>query len=147
MNDNHGSKAGLVAQGWILMFLVLICIFLTEVSNNIFANELQIYQSSEGKMALKAMVMLMMLHAFVPMLVCTIDAPWFRWTVVGITGMLTLVMVGHEIMDMVRNVREFSIFHMLDFTHHVLGVWVTLIALAWATESRAASASMKPKAV
>lgn len=136
MNNDHKALGSIVAQGWILMFLVLICIFLTEFATNVIQDNLAIFKSREGEKALKVLVLLMMLHAFVPMLICTFDAPWFRWTVVGITGVLTVIMVAHEIVDLVIGARAFGVLHLLDFAHHSLGIWVSVIAIRWAKEKQ-----------
>jgi len=134
MNNDRKSAGSIVAQGWILMFLVLICIFLTEFATSVIQNDLSMLRSKEGEKALKAMVVLMLLHAFVPMLVCTWNAPWFRWAVVGITGVLAVAMLAHEIVHLVTGTKPIGIFHLLDFAHHGLGIWVTFIAIRWAKE-------------
>lgn len=140
MNNDHKSAGSVVAQGWILMFLVLICIFLTEFATSVIQDDFSMFRSREGEEALKAMVLLMMLHAFVPMLVCTLNASWFRWTVVGITGVLTAIMFAHEIVHLVTDTKPFGIFHLLDFAHHGLGIWVMFIAIRWAKETQPALA-------
>lgn len=136
MSKVHGSTGSMVAQGWVLMFLVLICIFLTEFATSVIQDDLSMLRSREGEEALKAMVLLMLLHAFVPMLVCALTASWFRWTVVGITGVLVVLMLAHEIVHLVTGTKPFGIFHLLDFAHHGLGIWVTFIAIRWAKETQ-----------
>jgi hypothetical protein len=140
MNNHHRSTGSIVAQGWVLMFLVLICIFLTEFATSVIQDDLSMFRSREGEEALKAMVLLMLLHAFVPMLVCALNASWFRWTVVGITGVLAVLMLAHEIVHLVTGTKPFGIFHLLDIAHHGLGIWVTLIAIRWAKETQPALA-------
>lgn len=138
MNNDHKSTGSIVAQGWILMFMVLICIFLTEFAISVIQDDLSVFKSREGENGLKVMVLLMLLHAFVPMLVCALNASWFRWTVVGITGVLAGVMLLHEVVHLVTDTKPFGIFHLLDFAHHGLGIWVTFIAIRWAKETQPA---------
>lgn len=138
MNNHHNSTGNIVAQGWILMFLALICIFLTEFATSVIQDDLSVFKSREGENGLKVMVLLMLLHALVPMLVCALNASWFRWTVVGITGVLAGVMLAHEVAHLVTGTKPFGIFHLLDFAHHGLGIWVTFIAIRWAKETQPA---------
>lgn len=134
---HHQTPTGnIVAKGWILMFLVLICIFLIEFLNAALDDNLAMFKSEEGATALKAIVLLMLLHAFVPMLVCTFHGRIFRWAIAGLTLCLTVAMIGHELAHLfiVKN-REFGLFDMLDFAHHGLGVWVASVAVRWAREA------------
>jgi hypothetical protein len=136
MTSEKMSAENRVAMGWILMFLVFICIFLTEFVASVLGDDLSIFKSREGEMALRAMVVLMMLHAFVPMLICVVDSAWFRWLIVLVTGLLTVALMGHQIGHLVTATKPFSIFHLLDFSHHGLGIWTTVLAVQWARQSK-----------
>lgn len=136
MRNEKISDGNRVAMGWILMFLVFICIFLTEFSNSVIGDNLVIFKSREAEFFLRVMVMLMMLHAFVPMLICVIESTWFRWLIVLITGLLTVILIIHQIGHLISETKPFGIFHLLDFSHHGLGVWTTVLAVQWARQSK-----------
>lgn len=131
---HHQNQAGnIVAKGWILMFLVFICIFVVEFLNAVLNDNLALFKGDEGAAALKIIVLMMLLHAFIPMLVCTFEGRAFRWFIALLTLSFTIAMIGHEVAHLfiVKN-RKFGIFDMLDFAHHGLGIWVTSVAIAWA---------------
>ncbi len=118
------------------MFLIFVCITISEFLNATVSGNLSIYTSEEGAAALKVMVMLMLLHAFVPMLVLTLDARWFRWSIAILTLLFGLLMIGHEIMHvLVAKNREFGVFDLLDFAHHGLAIWVAILAVRWVREA------------
>lgn len=143
--NNAPQRAHLVAQGWILMFLLFICIFVSEFLGAVISGNLSIYTSDEGAAGLKLMTGMMLLHAFVPMLVCSFDARWFRWAVAVLTLLFGLIMMGHEISHLfvIKN-REFGRSDLLDLAHHALSLWVAAIAVQWA---RAAGAPAGLKTV
>lgn len=136
MNAMSKPAEALVAQGWILMFLIFVCITITEFLNATISGNLSIYTSEEGTTALRVMVMLMLLHAFVPMLVLTLNARWFRWAIAVLTLLFGLLMIGHEVMHVfVAKNRAFGVFDLLDFAHHGLAIWVAILAVRWAGEA------------
>lgn len=136
MNKMHKPIEATVAQGWILMFLIFVCITIVEFLNASIGGNLSIYTSEEGAAALRVMVILMLLHAFVPMLVLTLNARWFRWAIAILTFLFGLLMIGHEIMHIfVAKNRAFGIFDLLDFAHHGLAIWVAILAVRWAREA------------
>lgn len=133
MYKTHKPIEATVAQGWILMFLIFVCITIVEFLNATVSGNLSIYTSDEGAAALRVMVMLMLLHAFVPMLVLTFDVRWFRWSIAVLTLLFGLLMIGHEVMHIfVAKNRDFGVFDLLDFSHHVLAIWVAILAVRWA---------------
>lgn len=133
MNAKAKPLESTVAQGWILMFLVFICINFIEFMNAAVQGDLVFFAGQEGAIALRAMIALMLLHAFVPMLVLTLDRRWFRWAVAVLTMGLGVAMLAHEMVHLfvVRN-RGFGMFDLLDFAHHVLALWVSAAAVRWA---------------
>ena len=141
MEKKAENLAGIVAQGWILMFLVLICIFLTEFVASVISGDFSMLRSKEGERALHGLVLLMVLHAVVPMLVLTVNWRQLKWAVTAITGVLAVIMVGHEIMHLMNGTIPLGFFHVLDFSHHGLGIWTTIMAIRWA---RHTTPSMTP---
>ncbi len=91
--------------------------------------------STDGSTNLKLMATQMMLHAFVPMLIYTFNARWFRWAIAGLTLFFGGAMIVHEIHLFIVMKRGFEILNLLDFAHHGLAIWVGLIAVRWAREA------------
>jgi len=115
------------------MFLIFVCITIAEFLTATINNNLGIYTGEEGAIALRVMVVLMLLHAFVPMFVVTFQARWFRWAIVVLTLLFGVLMMGHEVMHLfIKKNREFGVFDLLDFAHHGLALWVSIIGIRWA---------------
>ncbi|CAN7362508.1 hypothetical protein LJR289_002066 [Pseudoduganella sp. LjRoot289] len=133
MNDQSNeqfSTGSIVAQGWILMCLILVAMLATQ-----FMNEVICAQGSEGGgVRLKVMAALLVLHAFVPMLIYTFSARWFRWAIAGLTLLLGALIV-HAFYSVIVSPVAFDILHLLDFAHHGLAIWVGCLAFRWAREA------------
>jgi len=144
MSNDQGSTASIVAQGWILMCLIFVSMLAAQFMNVVICT----LGSKDGGANFKVMAMLMVLHAFVPMLIYTISAGWFRWTVAGLTLFFGVAMSVHEIHLLIATQRSFDILNLLRFAHHGLAIWVGLIAVRWAREGRRyALRSLQGKAI
>jgi hypothetical protein len=138
MFSNYKAKEAVIAQGWILMFLIFVCTLMMEFLYAVIGNDLTIFTSQEGATGLKVMTLLMLLHAFVPMLVVTFQQRWLRWAVAILTMIFGLLMLGHELFHIfVLENRAFGLRDALDISHHCLAIWVSLIAVSWAKDARA----------
>lgn len=145
----NSSYRGFVAQGWILMFLILVCIVFLEFQSAVVDDRLDFYTTQEGTAAANVIVALMLVHAFVPVMVRSFDPRWFRWLVAALTATFGIVMIIHEILEMfILKTRPFGFTHLLDFAHHGLALWVSVVAIRWALSSRTPkSSNAEPSAV
>jgi hypothetical protein len=132
---NTNSRETVVAQGWILMFLIFVGMLVMEFLNATITNNLSMYSSAEGKKGIQIMIYLMLMHAFVPMAVVSFKATWFRWFIAILTLCFGLLMVLHEVnhLFLIKD-RIFGLRDALDFAHHGLAIWVACIAVRWAKE-------------
>lgn len=122
----------LIAQGWILMFLVFVCIHVTGFLVAGVRCEPNAFSGRDGATALQALVALMLLHAVMPVLVMTVGRRWFRWAVAGLALLSGAGMLVHEIHLLVVRGGGFGAANLLDVSHHVLALWVGALALRWA---------------
>jgi hypothetical protein len=129
MNTNH-EAAGRVAQGWLLLFLVMLGIFLSEMAVSVIVDAPG-GSREEALQGVQVMVALIGLHAAMPVLIWTIEARWFRWVTVLLTAGLTLFMVGHQIEHLLAQDRPLALLNVLDFAHDAIGAWVTWLAWRW----------------
>jgi hypothetical protein len=130
MKNDQVSTASIVAQGWILMCLIFVGMLATRFMNDVVCAP----ESKGGEVQLKTMAMLLVLHAFVPMLIHAFSARWFRWAVAGLT-LLVGVAIVHEIHFFIVAPGTVDILHLLDVAHHGLALWVGWIAVRWAREA------------
>ncbi|MBI3898662.1 MAG: hypothetical protein HY308_10250 [Gammaproteobacteria bacterium] len=138
-DTEHESTEKLIAQGWTMMFLAVLSIFLTEIMMIVAAIDLTPWQllllkkkffDMRGPLAL-----LLALYVFAPMLALTVKGYWFRWAAVGLTVGFTLIVGAHNVRHLLLGDKPL-VLYLPDFAHHALGVWVTLIAIRWAREPR-----------
>jgi hypothetical protein len=131
------SKESIIAQGWILMFLLFLGMLVMEFLTAVVSGDLTAFTSAEGQTGMKIMIFLMLLHALVPMLVVSFKAVWFRWFIAVLTMFFGLFMVMHEVSHLfIVSNRTFGVRDALDFAHHGLAIWVALVAVAWARQTK-----------
>ncbi len=138
MTRSPNGLAGPIAQGWMLMFLLFLSILLIELTQAVTNDDLAIFRSDAGRRGLRLLTVLIMVHALVPMLVVSVtDGPKLRWAVFGVTVVLTMVLIAHQIGHLANGEKQLDIFQLLDATHHALGLWVSRLAWRWARPPRA----------
>ncbi|WP_265706905.1 TubC N-terminal docking domain-related protein [Verminephrobacter aporrectodeae] len=81
---------------------------------------------------LRAVVDATGLQRVLAMFALVVRARWFRCVIAGVTIMATLFFVAHEIAHLLTGDMPFGMRHALDFSHHLLGIWVTTAAIQWA---------------
>lgn len=137
MNSENKQLRELVAIGWIMMLMVIVLMFIIDLSKSAIYTDFSKWASDPGYGGLKALIVVLTIYLFMPMLIRTVNARWFRWTVVVLTIFFTLFFIAHQISHMLAGDKPMSIFHVLDFSHHVLGIWTASLAVIWAREGAA----------
>jgi hypothetical protein len=137
MDSSNESPAHLIAQGWTMMFLLFLSILLMEFMSLSVEGNLREFQGEQGVRQVRVLVVLMVLHAVMPLLILRVDAPLFRWCVAVFAGMLTLAMAGHQWVHVIKGDKPMGVLHLLDLVHHALGTWMTAASVQWARRGRA----------
>ncbi|RZI42233.1 hypothetical protein EGT07_13510 [Herbaspirillum sp. HC18] len=132
MQDREFKLRAIVVLGWSMMFMVLLAMFVTDLARSAIAENFSDWAQDMSYGGLLVMLVVMSFYVFMPMLVLTVGARWFRFFVVGITALMTLFFIAHEIAHLLAGDMPFGVRHVLDFSHHILGVWVTAAAMMWA---------------
>lgn len=132
----------MVAQGWTLMFMVFVSNLVIDLIKNAVRGDATQWAQHLGMPGVQLLLVVMAIYALMPMLVRSLSAPWFRFTVVGLTVFMGLFVGAHEISHLSPNDKPFGIFHTLDLTHHVLVIWVTVAAVRWSRQGDESSESL-----
>jgi hypothetical protein len=134
MKGNYSKYRDLTAQGWILMFIIFLAMFVVDLTHSAILQDFTKWQKDPGSAGLSILIIIMAIYALMPMLIKSIQAKWFRRTVIGVTVFFTLFFVAHQITHLLAGDKPFGVMHVLDFSHHVLGVWVIVVATLWLKE-------------
>jgi len=116
------------------MFIVFLAMSTLELTKSAVAGDFSNFIKDPGTEGLKFLIVIMVIYILMPMLVRSIAAHWFRWAVVGITVLFTLLWIAHQVHHLVEGDKLFDILQAIDFFHHVLGAWVTVAAVKWARQ-------------
>ena len=148
MQNNQTDLRSTVAQGWSMMLMAFILILFCNLMKSAIHGDFHGWIKDPGMGGLPILVSVMVIYIFMPMLVRTISAQWFRWVVVALAVFFTMFFVAHQLSHVLAGDREFDIIQALDFTHHTLGIWVVVLASKWARQGAVErmQAGMAPQA-
>lgn len=139
--DNGIGLAQILAQGWNAMFAVYIANLVLDLIRCNVMNSCGAWSAHIGPGGLVVISIVMFIYVLVPIAVRTYSAHWFRYTVIGITAFMTLFYIAHELTHLLAGDKPFGIAHILDLTHHVIGVSMIVVAAKWARLSKEKSYS------
>jgi hypothetical protein len=129
MNTTSQRFANIVVQGWTMMFLVFLANLSIDMIKCSVVGDCTAWSAHIGIGGVKLITVIMMIYTVVPMMVRTVSARWIRYAVLPVTMFITLFYIAHELSH--RGDKPFGIYHALDITHHILGVWVLITAVRW----------------
>lgn len=133
MNKSDRLRA-IVAQGWTIMLIVFLANIVMDLVRTSVEGTQGKWVEHMGIGGVQFVLVLMAVYAVMPVLVAAISARWFRWTVVGISALITLFVGAHEASHLVANDKPFGLLHALDITHHLVGIGVIVASSMWARQ-------------
>lgn len=135
MKSEPSKYRDIVAQGWVMMYLVFMAMFITDLTKSAINLDFTKWKNDPGIGGLSILSVVMVIYVFMPMLVKSIEARWFRGLAIGIASFFTLFFIAHQLTHLLAGDKPFGILHILDFSHHALGVWVVVASSLWFRES------------
>ncbi|WP_169315425.1 hypothetical protein [Verminephrobacter aporrectodeae] len=132
MNDREKTLRAVVVLGWVQMCMVMVAMFIIDLSRSAIGEDFSNWAGDMSYGGLLVMTGVFTLYFFMPMFALVVRARWFRCVIAGVTIMATLFFVAHEIAHLLTGDMPFGMRHALDFSHHLLGIWVTTAAIQWA---------------
>lgn len=123
-----------VAQGWTTMFIIFVANLTIDIVKSMLNNGSSKWAEHIGLNGAQVILAVMFVYAIMPMLIRGLPWRGFRPVVVAITVLMTLFVAAHEVSHLMAQDKPFGFFHVLDITHHVMGVAVIVAAVLWARE-------------
>jgi hypothetical protein len=140
MTSSERARA-IAAQGWTMMFFAFLANIVMDSVRTTVEGTTQQWAAHFGRGGVPFILVVMAVYVVMPMLIQTLSAPWFRFTAVGFTVLMTLFVGAHEVSHLVSQDKPFGLLHALDFSHHLLGAWTTAAVVVWARDKQARGAS------
>jgi len=125
-----------IAQGWTTMFIIFVGNLTVDMGRCQILDSCTDWANHIGPGGIVFIAVIMSVYAVMPMLIRGIRARWFRYPVVGISTMITLFYIAHEISHMFPESKPFGLSHALDVTHHLVGISVIIASILWVREKR-----------
>lgn len=121
-----------IIVGWINLLQLIVVMFLVSLVRSAIANDFTSFGKDPGNLGLDIMIVIFSIYAVMPVLVKMFDARAFRWLLVGVSIFFLLLFIAHQITHMVVDKMPLNIYHLLDFSHHLIMVWVIFCTIQWA---------------
>lgn len=131
MNKNDQWLTDILAQGWVLMFILFVANMVLDMTRCAVQGDCTVWTKHLGAMGVSMVTVIMAIYAAMPLLIRTFSHPVFKVAVSAITVFITLFYMAHEATHLRAGDKPFGVFHTLDILHHVIGVWMVAVSVMW----------------
>jgi surface polysaccharide O-acyltransferase-like enzyme len=121
-----------IALGWIAMLFCVVGGFMMDLIKSAVSNDFSKWSSDPGPVGMQIVSTVIVIYIVMPLLVRSVTAGWFRWTLVGLTVFFALFFVAHQVAHALSGTRPFDIVHAFDFAHHAVAIWQIVLTARWA---------------
>jgi hypothetical protein len=118
--------------GWIALIQLVVVMFIVAIYRGAIANDFTGFVKDPGSLGIDIMIVVFTIYALVPVLVRAIDWRVFRWFMVGISVFFLLFFIAHQLTHMIVDNTQLNLYHVLDFAHHFLMLWIIACTIRWA---------------
>ena len=130
--SNPDELRSRIAQGWTALLFCVLSGFLVDLIKSAVHNDFSKWANDPGPVGLGLVSVVIGIYIVMPMLVRSVQAPWFRWLLVAVTAFFGLFFVAHQVAHALTGTRPFDVVHLFDFAHHALVLWVLVLTSRWA---------------
>lgn len=118
--------------GWISLLQLVVVMFIVSLLRSAIANDFRPFTKDPGYTGMNIMIVVFTIYAAIPIFVNLFDGRVFRWFIVGISIFFLLFFIAHQLTHMLVDKMPLSMYHVLDFAHHFIILWVIVCAIRWA---------------
>ncbi|MBX2809742.1 MAG: hypothetical protein KTR20_14045 [Cellvibrionaceae bacterium] len=136
MQYSFSKYRDLAAQGWVMMFLLVLSMFVINLVKSSIFQDFSGWQFDPGEGGLLILVVVMVVYAFMPMFIKTFQARFFRIIAIIVAVFFTLFFIAHQLNHMIVDGRPIDFLQTLDFAHHIMGSWVAVLTFLWLREGK-----------
>jgi hypothetical protein len=130
MNQSERLR-NIAAQGWIAMAIIFLASLLMDLARFTTAGTPEKWVEGLGMTSVYITYVMFSIYILMPFLITNISARWFRFFVAGMSMFATLFIATHELSHFLAGNKPFGFSHALDITNHIVGIWVSVVAVKW----------------
>lgn len=121
-----------VIVGWIMLLQIVLVMFIISILRGAIKNDFSGFAKDPGELGTNIMIIVFAIYAVIPVLVRAIGAVFMRWFTFGISIFFMLFFIAHQLTHMIVDNMPLNIYHVLDFVHHAIILWVIICSYKWA---------------
>ena len=140
MLDQQEKYRQSIIVGWIMLLQIVLVMFIISLLRGAIKNDFSGFAKDPGELGTNIMIIVFAIYAIIPVMVRICSAIFIRWFTFGISIFFLLFFIAHQLTHMIVDNMPLNIYHVLDFTHHAIILWVIVCSYKWAKTRDLASA-------
>ncbi|MES2674926.1 MAG: hypothetical protein V4660_11855 [Pseudomonadota bacterium] len=121
-----------VIVGWIMLLQVVLVMFIISILRGAVKNDFSGFAKDPGIGGTNIMIIVFAIYAILPVLLRAMDYIFLRWFTFAISIFFLLFFIAHQLTHMIVDNMPLNLYHVLDFTHHGIILWVIVCSFKWA---------------
>lgn len=117
--------------GWIALINLVVVMFIVSIYRGAIANDFSGFTKDPGTLGMDIMIVVFTIYALIPVLVRWTDWVPVRWFMVLASCFFFLFFIAHQLTHMIIDGTRLSLYHVLDFAHHFLMLWMIVCSIRW----------------
>lgn len=121
-----------IAISWITLLQLVVVMFIVSILRGAVANDFSGFAKDPGEMGTNIMIVVFTIYALLPIFIFVFTHVIFRWIYFALAIFFLLFFVAHQITHMIVDNMPLNMYHLLDFAHHGVMIFVIVLSLLWA---------------
>lgn len=117
--------------GWIALLNLVVVMFIVSIYRGAIADDFSGFGKDPGTLGMDIMIVVFAIYALIPVLVRCTDRVPLRWFMVLTSCFFFLFFIAHQLTHMIVDGTRLNLYHVLDFAHHFLMLWMIVCSIRW----------------
>ena len=143
-SNNEQNLQSILSQGWTALMLTLVMLGLTDLFLGAIRNSFFHVSIHPGIKGWVVTCIVASIYILMSVLVRLCSVRWFRWFNAGLLILVTVLFMIHHAVDAIKFAStHHDVYHVVNTTHHVVGVLMSILAVRWARQGHDVSVARK----
>jgi hypothetical protein len=132
MNEQERRLQSTVSQGWLVLAALVITLMVSDLMQGAIKADFNDFAHHPGPEEWAAICIYVSAYLALAVLTRLVDAVWYRWATAAFLAFVTFGTAQHTVEHLMDGDKVYGIYGVVDLTHGVVGVVLTVVAVMWA---------------
>lgn len=143
-SNNRQDLQSILSQGWTALMLTLVMLGLTDLFLGAIRNSFFHVSIHPGIKGWVVTCVVASIYILMSVFVRLFSVNWFRWFNAGLLMLVTVLVMIHHAVDAIKFAStHHDVYHVVNATHHVVGILMSIFAVRWARQDHTVSVTTK----